>query len=152
MGSLPGAHGMSAHAETCHCAGRPAVHPRHNSRALRQPCNPWQRSSTRQISRQRTSAHSGAHSLVQASSQPVLAPRCVALVSTCLWVLGSRSQWRVYTHTLSLCSHAHRTQEMGGDPMGMLLRQRIVFLGGEVSVDNKFAETVAADCHLSCGF
>ena len=27
---------------------------------------------------------------------------------------------------------AHRTQEMGGDPMGMLLRQRIVFLGGEV--------------------
>lgn len=25
-----------------------------------------------------------------------------------------------------------RTQDMGGDPFGMLLRQRIVFLGGEV--------------------
>ncbi|KAL0046440.1 hypothetical protein WJX82_000763 [Trebouxia sp. C0006] len=103
MGLLLEANMMSIHAEGCPCAGRPAVHPRHNARALRQPCNPWQKSSTRQLSgtcRQRAFAHSGAHNLVQASSQPVLAPR---------------------------------TQEMGGDPMGMLLRQRIVFLGGEVN-------------------
>ncbi|KAL0037815.1 hypothetical protein WJX79_000235 [Trebouxia sp. C0005] len=89
----------------CKLHGRPAVHPRLNARALRQPCNTWQKSSTRQLSgtcRQRASAQSSAHEHVQASSQPVLAPR---------------------------------TQEMGGDPMGMLLRQRIVFLGGEGDFD-----------------
>ncbi|KAA6423823.1 MAG: endopeptidase clp chloroplast precursor [Trebouxia sp. A1-2] len=103
MGMLLEANMMSIHAEGCQCAGRPAVHPRLNARALRQPCNTWQKSSTRQLSgtcRQRASAQSSAHEHVQASSQPVLAPR---------------------------------TQEMGGDPMGMLLRQRIVFLGGEVN-------------------
>ena len=86
MGLLLEASMMSIHAEGCQCAGRPAVHPRHNSRALRQPCNPWQKSSTRQVSRtcrQRASAHFGAHDLIQASSQPVLAPRCVLPLSTC---------------------------------------------------------------------
>ena len=71
---------MSVHTGNCQCSGRPAVHPRHNAQALRQPRNPWQSSVAKKNAgacRHRTSAHSGAHNLVQASSQPVLAPRFV---------------------------------------------------------------------------
>lgn len=40
---------------------------------------------------------------------------------------------RIYTTSRMFCLHVRRTQDMAGDPFGLLLRQRIVFLGGEVS-------------------
>ncbi len=107
MGLLLEANMMSIHAEGCQCAGRPAVHPRHNARALRQPCNPWQKSSTRQLSgtcRQRASANSGAHKLVQASSQPVLAPRCVQPLSACSRVQLTISAPEELAERLCTCS------------------------------------------------
>jgi len=111
MGLLLEANMMSIHAEGCPCAGRPAVHPRHNARALRQPCNPWQKSSTRQLSgtcRQRAFAHSGAHNLVQASSQPVLAPRCVQPLSTCSQAQLTISALEELAERLCTCSQDAR--------------------------------------------
>lgn len=111
MGLLLEANMMSIHAEGCQCAGRPAVHPRHNARALRQPCNPRQKSSTRQLSgtcRQRAFAHSGAHNLVQASSQPVLAPRCVQPLSTCSRVQLTISAPEELAERLCTCSQDAR--------------------------------------------
>ena len=43
-----------------------------------------------------------------------------------------------------------RTQDMGGDPFGMLLRQRIVFLGGEVRTVNLYSWQTILSLQLLC--
>lgn len=87
----------------------------------------------------RVTARSNNH-LVVASQQPLMAPRqvLVAYFSTSFVVLFSfvmfasvlQAQGSIMD-SLRCCVYC-RTQDMAGDPFGLLLRQRIIFLGGEV--------------------
>ncbi len=79
--------------------------------------------------------------LILASQQPIMPPRSVAEGA---WMGGLAPPWAARraaflappgNDACSLAAHllVHcRTQDMAGDPFGLLLRQRIVFFGGEV--------------------
>lgn len=88
--------------------------------------------------------------LLITASQPLLAPRsvfyyglchfyngfvthilpCVTSMLWCCAILWHRFNFFCPVDGCFFC----RTQDMAGDPFGLLLRQRIVFLGGEVRI------------------